>query len=136
MIVKTPVDQIAVNLLRTVYVGLGNQYQNIKFDLVALEEVDPLQNRRVGRPTSCGTSIAIVYVRRTVEAASDEKPVAGKMFGRPIVNQRRIRLDAVCDSGTGATMLFLQISDSAKEVKTHEHGFAALPTECVDRLIG
>ena len=76
MIVKTPVDQIAVNLFCVVYIGLGNQNQNIEFNPVALEEVDTSQNSRMGRPASCGPSVAIVHLRRTVEAAADEKPIA------------------------------------------------------------
>ena len=86
MIVKTLVDQIAVNLFWLVYVGPANQNQNIEFNPVALEEVDAFQNRRVGRSAASGPPVAIMHVRRTVEAAPDKKPVAGKMFGRRIVN--------------------------------------------------
>ena len=86
MAVKTLVDQIAVDLFCVVYVGLGNQNQYIELNLVAYKMIDTFQSRRVGRSTSRGLPVSIVHVLRTVEAASDEKTVAGKMLGRHIVN--------------------------------------------------
>ena len=123
------VSEVAIDLQWMVLVRRVHRAQDVELHVVLGEQLEAPQHP-LGRGVSpLVDPVAVMELRRPVDADADQEAMLGEQLAPGIVQQRAVGLDGVLDLLARPAVPLGQLDRPAKELHPHERGLAALPRD-------
>jgi hypothetical protein len=105
--------------------------EDIELRAVCFQPSAGIHNQAVHAFSFSGEAVQVVQFPGAVEADTHQKAAFGKKLRPGIIDENGIGLNGIGDDLSRPDVLLLDFEHPLKEIKPHEHGFAAL--ECISR---
>lgn len=123
------ISEEAIHLERKVLITGMNGRENVEFDAMALENVNPRQHPIEGTGTAFVDAVPIVEFAWPIEADAYEKAMLSEKDSPGVVQQRGVRLQTVVNDHARTPVLLLEGNDTLEKRKAHQRRFPTLPNE-------